>query len=127
MTARTPRPPAHVEPYVRALGVDGAIRFFLAFGGAGVYLSERSTARSRIVQEFGDGAMRALADALGAGEVEAVPVPKRWMAQAMLMRGDGVAEIARQLHVAERSVRRWAETIAEERGESRQASLFDLL
>ena len=34
-----PRAPAQIEPIVRALGVDDAVTFLLAFGGAELYIA----------------------------------------------------------------------------------------
>ena len=38
-----PRPTAQVAPFVDALGMDGAVTFLLAFGGAELYLVLIST------------------------------------------------------------------------------------
>lgn len=99
----TPRPPAHVEPYVRALGADRAVEFLLAYGGSEVYLARRPGTRSMVAERFGAEAVSRLA----ALDLPArVPTAKPWLAQVLQARGLSQAEIARRLHVTDVTVRR---------------------
>ena len=106
--------PAHVQPYVDVLGMDGAVSFLLEFGGAEVYLSGRPQARSMIAQAIGVGNVKALADKLGAEHVR-VPVAKPFIAQHFKGKQMSVAEIARTLHVTDTTVRSYLSPPAEKR------------
>lgn len=55
------RVPAHIQPYVTAIGIEKTVRFLLAFGGSYAYLSERPQDRSPVAQEIGRDAAIALA------------------------------------------------------------------
>ena len=102
-----PRPPAHIAPYVTALGPDVAVRFFLEFGGADLYIAANPTGQSHLVAVLGlDGAL-ALA-AIRHQLQSRVPTAKPWIAQ-YLSQVDGLskAAIARKLHASVPSVTRW--------------------
>ena len=99
-----PRAPAHLAPYVRVLGVDAAIAFFLEFGGAEVYLAPSPKGRSRVAQVVGIAAAARLAEVCSQ---KRVPVAKTWIAQVWHARGLPVAEIARRLHTTDVTVRSW--------------------
>lgn len=101
-----PPPPAHLEPYVRVLGTDGAIEFLLTFGGGEIYLTTTPNRRARVVELVGLERASALAVAIGQMKVR-VPTAKPWLARCLRAQGVTVADIARQLHVADVSVRRW--------------------
>ncbi|NCM96130.1 MAG: helix-turn-helix domain-containing protein [Rhodobacterales bacterium] len=103
---RFPKPPAHVAPYVDVLGVDGAVEFLLAFGGAELYLATSPKGRSRLAQLVG---VEKAAELAHAAEhlPRRVPTAKPWIAQVFKSRGLSVAEIARRLHVSDVSVRAW--------------------
>ncbi|SOC19551.1 hypothetical protein [Rhodobacter maris] len=120
----SPRPPAHVEPYVRALGIDAALDFLLAFGGADLYIPATPNGRSRLVAEIGrEGAERlaAIAHTLP----KRVPTAKPWIAQVLASRGLPKADIARKLHSSDVSVRRWLSGHHSPRDENdRQLRLF---
>lgn len=103
-----PRPTAQVQPFVDALGVDRAVEFLLAFGGAELYLPRDPRPSSKLVEVMGIDAARAL------GEVaqrvmmpDRIPTAKPWIARVLRSRGLPNAEIARRLHVADFTVRRW--------------------
>lgn len=103
-----PRPPAHVEPIVRALGMDAAVEFLLAFGGSDLTLPRRPQAGSRLVMVLGPTKAAALCEAAHAAYAwpRRVPLAKPWLARVLHARGLPVAEIARRLHVADNTVRR---------------------
>ena len=103
MTVRTP---AHVAPYVEALGEDRAIAFLLAFGGAPAYLANRPSEMNKIVPVIGDDGLAALV-AEFRHRIDRVPVAKPWIAQVWADRGMTVIEIARRLHVTDKTVRIW--------------------
>lgn len=103
-----PRPPAQVQPFVDALGTDGAVTFLLAFGGAELYIPSDPKGASQLVDVMGLEAARALS-----AEAQRVIIPKRiptakpWIARVMFTRGLPKAEIARRLHASDVTVRRW--------------------
>lgn len=101
-----PRPPAHVEPYVRILGYEGAVSFILEFGGAEIYLpmTRTAAARSPVAQHLGVDAVVALATA---GLPRRIPTAKPWLARVFWSEELRVQEIARRLHVTDVTVRKW--------------------
>lgn len=102
-----PRPPAHVAPYVDALGAETAVRFFLAFGGADLYIAKDPKGNAKAVEVIGLDGLRALVvirDRLQAR----VPLAKPWLAQYLATtEGLSKADIARKLHASVPSVTRW--------------------
>lgn len=100
-----PRPPAHVAPFVRALGAEAAAEFLLAFGGAEIALAVAPGAASRLVQALGAAAAARLAAELGPGKLR-VPLAKPWLAHVLRARGLPAAEIARRLRWSDVAVRR---------------------
>lgn len=48
-----PKVPAQIEPYVRVLGVDGAVEFLLSFGGAELYIPRNAKGKSMVAKKFG--------------------------------------------------------------------------
>lgn len=99
--------PAHIAPYVEALGVDDAIRLFLEVGGSPIYLpKDRSSDTSRAATVIGALKVKALADRLGVDYVK-VPLAKKWIAEVMFARGESQAEIARTIRSDVATVRRW--------------------
>ena len=123
MTEDHPPPPAHVAPYVRALGPDLAVRFFLAFGGADLAIGANPQRRSRLVRTVGFEPARRLADTPGLPK--RVPLAKPWCARTMAFRGLPTAEIARRLHASDVAVRRWlSDGGVDPRRDDRQRSLF---
>lgn len=120
-----PEPPAHLEPFVRVLGVEGAVAFFMSFGGAEITYA-RSAQTSRLAQEMGIDAARALGEEdARRGLPRRVPLGKPWCAQVMKARGLSVAEIARRMHASDFAVRKWLKAASRSRPhDPRQASLF---
>lgn len=112
-------PPSNLAAYVEILGEDLAIEFFLQFGGAPVYLAENPKSRSAVATLVGHSNASALAERLGAGHLR-VPIDKRWLAQRLHARGEAVVAIARRLHVADVSVRRYLKA-----EDSAQLTLFN--
>lgn len=97
--------PAHIETYFEVLGRDLAVDFFLQFGGSEIYLSNSPRA-SMVLKLTGPDKLAMLSERLGPGHVR-VPIPKSWIAQQLLDRGSSKADIARLLHVDQRTVGRW--------------------
>jgi hypothetical protein len=113
------RVPAHIQPYVTAIGIEKTVRFLLAFGGSYAYLSERPQDRSPVAQEIGRDAAIALAKQIGAGPIS-VPTGKPFIAcHLKYIEGLSTNEIARRLHATHVTVRKWLSN-----GESRQLDLF---
>ena len=122
-----PRPPAHVQPYVDALGAATAVEFFLHFGGAELYIARDPKGGSALAEVLGMPAARALS-ALAERTIlpRRVPIPKTWLAQYLkIIAGLPHAEIARRLHWSDVSVRRAISLLLiEEQPDTRQPSLF---
>jgi hypothetical protein len=99
-----PRPTAQVEPYVRALGTELAMRFILTFGGSSTYIPVKAEEGSEVTALVGPEGTRALAairDRLPAR----VPLAKGWLVQCLLAEGKTVNEIARTLRASDTGVR----------------------
>ncbi|MES0879679.1 helix-turn-helix domain-containing protein [Roseibium sp. SCP14] len=97
--------PAHIETYVEVLGTDLAIDFFLQFGGSELYLS-KTPKHSMVLELTGQDKLSMLSERIGPGHVR-VPIPKEWIAEQFSNRGMSQAQIARRLHVDQRTVSRW--------------------
>lgn len=104
-----PRPPAHIMPYIEALGVETAVRFFLHFGGAELYIARAPKGKSELVEELGMDAALALAALADRMLLHPrVPTAKPWLARYMkVVDGYSVVRIARKLHCSDVAVRRW--------------------
>lgn len=102
----TIRPVSTVEPYVRALGEDEAIRFLLAFGGTPVSLSARPSPDNAVVAVVGVQGALALHEEFGL-KIPRVPLAKPWIAKVWFARGRSILAIARDLHAADKTVRGW--------------------
>lgn len=117
-----PRPPAHVEPYVRILGQDMAVRFLLAFGGAELYIAANPKGRAMVSELLSDDQVSALA---ALDLPKRVPTAKPWIAHVLKSQGLSHAEIARRLHTTDVTVRRHLANYAGPRiPDPRQPSLF---
>lgn len=101
-----PPPPAHVEPFVRVLGTEGAIEFLLTFGGAELYWAADPKGRSELAQLVGMEKARALGQA-AEFLPRRIPTAKPWIATVWAAQGLSKAKIARRLHVADKTVRAW--------------------
>lgn len=110
--------PAHIRPYVDALGPEGAEKFFLNFGGAYQYIPVTPQAGNKIVALVGSEKALKLFAALGPGNYS-IPIPRRWLALQMAARGMGRMQIARALKVSHVSVAKYIGT-----GDDRQLPLF---
>ncbi|MBN2631568.1 MAG: helix-turn-helix domain-containing protein [Rhodobacteraceae bacterium] len=121
----TPPPPAQLEPYVRVLGVDGAVQFIMGFGGAELVYSANPR-NSKLTEVIGVEAARALAEEdARRGLPRRVPLGKPWVAQVFRSKGLPVAEIARRMHASDVAVRRWLKQQPTARvADPRQPSLF---
>ena len=120
-----PKPPAHIEPYVRVLGPEGAIEFLLEFGGAELYLAAAPKGRSRLAQAVGREKAAELAKA-SEQLPRRVPLAKPWIASVWRTKGLAVAEIARRLHVSDVTVRGWLKKPVEGPGRDDRQFRFDL-
>jgi hypothetical protein len=114
-------------PYIDALGVETAVRFFLHFGGAELYIPRAPKGKSELVEELGMEAALALS-ALAERMVlpPRIPTAKPWLARYMkVVEGYSVAKISRKLHSSDVAVRRWIAGMGDHRDEaSNQLSLF---
>ena len=117
-----PLPPAHVEPYVRVLGQDLALRFLLKFGGAELYIAANPKGRAMVSDILSDNQVTALA---AMDLPKRVPTAKPWIAQVLKSQGLSHAEIARRLHTTDVTVRRHLAAMPGGKSpDPRQASLF---
>lgn len=112
--SETIRTPANLVPYVDALGVDGAIRFFEEFGGAELYVARHPQTRSRVVALVGREAAERLGEMVDRLP-RRVPLAKRWIAEIYRSRGLSTAEIARRLRASDVAVRGWLKAAHERR------------
>jgi len=98
--------PAHVAPYVEAIGPDKAVALFLALGGSQVYLPLRSGADTPAAKAIGAESVERLAQAMGHGYIK-VPLARQWVAKSL--RDDGVSDnkIASMIGADVATVRRW--------------------
>lgn len=123
MLSNLPRPPAHLQRYVDALGVDQTVEFLLRFGGADLHVSRNPRPNSPVVLTLGEEGARRLFDAYETYNLpKRVPLGKRWIAQVLFTQGDSVASIARRLHMSDTAVRRY--TSAQRHHDPRQLPLL---
>lgn len=107
-----PRVPAHLRPWVEALGADLAAEVFLQLGGAELALSPTSRGDSQLAQLVGQDRAEALARHPRMPAVRCrVPLANRWVAQLLHMRGHGVGEIARRTRVSSVMIARYLKDI----------------
>lgn len=104
-----PRPPAHVAPFVDALGAELAVRFLLHFGGAELYIPRDPKGGSELAQVLGMSAAVAISDLADRTCLpRRIPTARPWIARYLkTVAGLSTAEIARRLHASDVSVRRW--------------------
>ena len=96
----SPTPPAHLEPYVSALGVEAAIQLFLNFGGTFLSIPRDPKGQSELVRILGMKKAQALADlAQRTALPRRLPIGKKWIAQVMKARGLPESKIATTLHL----------------------------
>jgi len=99
-----PKPTAQVEPYVKALGLEDALKFLAAFGGTEIYIANDPKSRSRVVAVVGYAKARMLASIVETLP-RRVPLAKQWRARVYASKGLPKAEIARMLGVTDETVR----------------------
>lgn len=99
-----PPPPAHVAPFVEAVGAEATVKLLLLLGGAEVHVAARPGPRSRLVEAVGAEAAARLA-AVAHQLPRRWPLAKPWLACCLHARGLPVAEIARTLHASDVAVR----------------------
>jgi hypothetical protein len=112
--------PAHVAPYVRALGAEQAAALLLTFGGSEIYLAEQPRPGTELVRLVGFDGVRRLAEELGHGHHFRVPTARPWLARHLKGKGLSNAAIARTLHVRDDTVR----TYLARGGDDRQLRLL---
>lgn len=101
-----PRAPAHVEPYIEALGFDLAVEFLLEFGGTAVYLPDRAGGRGEVERFLGAEKLKALKGQEHRMSAR-VPRPKRWLAMVLRAQGLSEARTARKVGVTDKTIRQW--------------------
>lgn len=115
--------PAKLQPFVRILGTDGAIRFLLRFGGAELYLTTTPKGKSEVEKMCGPEKVALLADAF---LPRRMPLGKEWIAQVWHSEGLSKAEIARRLNVTDVTVRTYLKKsgASSTKGSDKQLPLF---
>lgn len=124
------RPPAQADPYVRVLGLEGAVEFLLRFGGTEIYLARTPQGRGQVEALVGKDRAAALAQA---DLPRRVPLCKPWIAQIAKAHGLPpdwkpltTAEIARRMHASDVTVRKWLGAAAgRATPDPRQPTLFE--
>ncbi|WP_423206712.1 helix-turn-helix domain-containing protein [Paracoccus yeei] len=115
-----PAPTAQIAPFVQVLGLDEAVRFILAFGGAELYIGKNPRDTNELVQMFGREAVEALANL--ATLPRRIPLAKPWLAAHFRARGLPIAQIARTLRISDVSVRAYLRQEAENRERLRSSA-----
>jgi hypothetical protein len=121
-----PKPPAHIEPYVRVFGYEGALSFLEALGGAELALAVNPNARSKLVEVVGFDRAQALAEEdARVGLPRRVPLGKSWVAQMLWAKGLSKAEIARRMRTSDVTVRKYLRQVSDHASDdTRQLRLF---
>ena len=100
--------PRSARRFVEVLGPDLACKVFLAYGGSVVYLADNPQARGQLSKILTPEQIRDLRTKVVRNDLWVrVPTAKPFVAMHMRSKGIAVAEIARTLHVADWTVRRW--------------------
>jgi hypothetical protein len=123
VTAGAPRPPAQVQPYIEIIGLDATLALVQEFGGVRAYVAKDPPVDSKMVKAIGMAAAVRLGKALG-GESPRIPVARAWLVQHYASLKWSVPRIARELRIADFSVRRILSRTATTRADPRQTSLF---
>ncbi len=87
-------------------GRDAALEIALKAGGKDIYVSARGAQSQAIVEAVGARAWAAIVARLG-GETVHVPLARRALVRHLSAQGVGTAEIARRLHITQRTARRY--------------------
>ena len=87
-------------------GREAALEIALAFGGTDIYVSARGAHARAVIDAVGAGAWAAIVARLG-GETVHVPLARRALVRHLSSQGVGTAEIARRLHITQRTARRY--------------------
>lgn len=98
--------PIQIQPFVDVLGVDGTIDFLLAFGGAELAFSKAPRETSKLSQHVGHDKAKALG-VVAARLPRRIPLEKRWIAKVLDSQDLSQADIARRMHVQDKTVRRY--------------------
>jgi hypothetical protein len=102
--------PAHICPFVRALGFDIAAKLFLELGGSDVTLSRkpRNETSSLLVRVIGIAGFEALNIEFG-GHIEMqrrLPVARPFLCRHLYAQGETVSSVARRVRCSSVSVRK---------------------
>ncbi|PTM95065.1 hypothetical protein C7449_104128 [Mycoplana dimorpha] len=102
----TGRIDAALWPYVKALGVDKAARFFIRFGGSYIYIGrKRANGTSEVAAVLGPVASQQLIESgVGPGSVR-VPLANGFPARYLRSRGRTVNQICRAVRCTDVQVR----------------------
>lgn len=104
-TGKYPLPPAHVQRYVDALGVELTIDFLLNFGGAELAIPRTPKGKSEVERLLGPKAVSRLID-VSDNSKHRVPLATRWLANCLFAQGLSKAAIARRLRISDVTVRK---------------------
>jgi len=123
MSELIPKPPPQLLPFIETIGRDAALELVKAFGGIRVYIPKNPPTDSPVVKAIGMEAAVRLGAALG-GESPRIPVARAWLVQHYASLKWPVPRIARELRIADFSVRRILGRKGGRAVDERQASLF---
>lgn len=98
--------PENLQPFIEALGEDTSCRLFLKLGGTQVYLPKHTRKGSLLDQAIGIEKSDALAKQIGHGHLR-IPIARKWCARHLHAKGHSLAEIARQVHAKDDTIRDW--------------------
>ncbi|GLK64063.1 hypothetical protein GCM10017635_15340 [Paracoccus kondratievae] len=90
---------AQVAPFVQVPGLEGAIRFILAFGDAELYIGKNPRDTNELVQMFGRESAEAFANL--ATLSRRIPPAKPWLAAHSHAQGLSIARIAQKLRISD--------------------------
>lgn len=100
-----PTPPAHVAPYVEALGFELAIEFLIRFGGSKVYYA-KNPRNSAVVELVGVDRAKMLYEKFY-GLDGKVPLANHWLAECLAFEGYSKTATARRLRVTHSALNNW--------------------
>lgn len=108
-----PAPTVQVAPFVRVLGLDDAVCFILAFGGAEIYIGKNPRDTNGLVMMFGRDSVESLANL--ATLPHRVPLAKPSLAAHFHAQALSIAQITHKLRVSDISGRTYLRREAENR------------
>ena len=102
--ATLPSPPAELSPLTSVIGAAATLRLVEQMGGLRIKVPSKARTTSALGKTIGHDALRLLVQSYG-GNTLNVPLCKPWRVKVLRLRdGLSYSEIARALHMTERTV-----------------------